>query len=686
MVSVVTLSSQAANPLMSKFKTLHQTAPFEDVRIEHFLPAFEKGFQLENAEIAKITSNKAAPTFANTIEALEHCGEMLNRTASVFSTLLNNESNDQLMELSQKITAMYSEHSNNIVLNEALFQRIEAVYKQRESLNLTIEQKQLLENTFQSFLRSGATLKGQDREKYRELSTKLSQLTLNFGQNTLKSTNAFTKHFTDQAQLKGLPENALAIAAEKAKAKGLEGWIFDLTAPSYSAIQKYADDRALRQEFYIAYMQRATQGEYNNQPIIKEIVNTRLEIARLLGYNDYASYALERKMAKNSAGVYQLLDQLRDAYLPVAKQEVAEVQGFAIAYENNYQSLQAWDWSYYSNKLKDMKYKLNDEMLRPYFELENVKKGVFGLATNLYGLTFKKNDKIQVWHKDVDAYEVFDQDGSFLAVLYTDFFPRSGKSQGAWMSDIRSQQKINGKDQRPHITLTMNFTPATAEKPSLLTFSELTTFLHEFGHGIHGMLSDVNYASLSCTNVFRDFVELPSQIMENWACEKEFLDGFAVHYQTGEKIPMELIEKIKAADNFNAGYLCVRQLSFGYMDMAWHTLTQAFDGSAIDFENQASKCVQVLPVYPDCCMSASFGHLFSGGYAAGYYGYKWAEVLDADAYEYYTEKAVFDKERAASFRENILSKGGTEDPMVLYVRFRHQEPSIDALLRRNGIK
>jgi peptidyl-dipeptidase Dcp len=409
-------------------------------------------------------------------------------------------------------------------------------------------------------------------------------------------------------------------------------------------------------------------------------------MAKLFGYTDYASYVLRRRMTKNPETVYGLLDQLREAYLPAGQRELSALQGFALGYEKEYIKLEAWDWSYYSQKLKDLQFDLNDEMLKPYFKLENVIDGVFGLANKLYGLRFERNDKIQVWHKDVTAYEVFDKDGSFLAVLYTDFHPRSSKRSGAWMSDIKAQHKIKNKDVRPHITLTTNFTPPTAEKPSLLTFDEVTTFLHEFGHALHGMLSSTTYASLAGTNVYRDFVELPSQIMENWATKQEFLNTFAVHYQSGEKIPAELIEKIVAADNFNVGYGCLRQLSFGYLDMAWHSLQKPFEGDVRQFENQAWSSVILLHQPMEACMSTSFSHIFSGGYAAGYYGYKWAEVLDADAFEFFTEKDVFDTQRAASFRENILSKGGTEDPSELYLRFRGREPRIDALLKRNGIE
>ncbi|HNZ80496.1 MAG: M3 family metallopeptidase [Bacteroidales bacterium] len=686
MTALTVIGLQGSNPFLGKYKTLHETAPFREVKIEHILPAYQEAIRRHDNEIQKITANKEPASFANTIEALERSGELLDKISAVYYTLLNNQTCDELMNLSQQISPLLSEHHNNIVLNDALYQRIKTVYDNRENLNLNTEQSRLLWETYMDFLDSGATLEGADREKYRELSTKLSQLSLNFGQNVLKATNAYSKVFTDKTLLSGIPEDVLSIAAEKAKAKGLEGWLFDLTAPSYGAFLKYADNRELREEMYRAYMGRGLDGEFNNQPIIRDIVNARLEMAGLFGYPDYASYVLRRRMTKNSETVYGLLDQLREAYLPLGQRELSALQGFALGYEKNFIKLEAWDWSYYSQKLKDLQFNLNDEMLKPYFKLDNVIEGVFGLATKLYGLSFKKNNKIQVWHEEVTAYEVFDKDGSFLAVLYTDFHPRASKRSGAWMSYIKAQHKIKNKDIRPHITLSTNFTPSTSEKPSLLTFDEVTTFLHEFGHALHGMLSNTTYASLSGTNVYRDFVELPSQIMENWGTKQEFLNTFAVHYQSGEQIPAKLIEKIIAADNFNVGYACLRQLSFGYLDMAWHGLQKPFDGDVRQFENQAWSSVILLPQPGEACMSTSFNHIFSGGYAAGYYGYKWAEVLDADAFEYFTENDVFDTERAASFRENILSRGGTEDPMELYLKFRGREPRIDALLKRNGIK
>jgi peptidyl-dipeptidase Dcp len=679
------ISAEAANPFFTAYKTPHQTFPFDKVKIEHFMPAFEKGFAQQDAEIEKITANKAIPDFENTILALEYSGALLHDVTAVFYTLTGSENNDELMALASKVAEMYAEHSNKINLNEALFARVKTVYDQRQILTLATDQKKLLEDTYEGFVRSGAALQGADREKYRELSVRLSSLTETFHQHSLKSTNAWEKLITDKTLLKGLPEDQLAAAAFKAKEKGQQGWLFDLSAPSYTSIMKYADNRDLRYEIYHAYNTRATSGELDNRPVIRDIVNTRRQISVLLGKSSYAEYALSRRMAETPAAVYALLDKLADAYKPVAKAEVAAVQGFAIGLEGKDVQIEPWDWSYYSEKLKSAQFNINDEILRPYFKLENVQKGVFGLATQLYGITFRKNPKIPTWNKEVEAWEVFDKDGSYLAVLYTDFHPRKGKRQGAWMNDMNEQYRFGGKDYRPQVSITMNFTKATDTKPSLLTYDEVTTFLHEFGHSLHGMFSDVNYRSQAGTNVYRDFVELPSQVMENWASEKEFLDEFAVHYQTGEKIPFELVQRIKAADNFNVGYLCMRQLSFGYLDMAWHGLKEDFNGDVYQFEREAWAKAIVLPQPQDCVMSTAFDHIFSGGYAAGYYSYKWAEVLDADAYAWLTRHKVFDAEAAASFRQNVLSKGGTENPMALYKRFRGQEPGIEALLHRNGI-
>lgn len=688
MTAIVTGATMvsAANPFfVKKYNTPHETLPFDKVKLEHFMPAFEKGFSQQEKEITKIVTNKEKPDFKNTIEALERSGALLHDVSAVFYTLTGSENNDELMELSSKVTVLQTEHSNKINMNEKLFERVKFVYENRASLKLNIEEAKLLENTYDGFVRSGASLKGKDRDKFMELSLKLSSLNEKFAQNSLRATNKYEKIVTEKALLEGFPEDALAMAEAKAKAKNKTGWLFDLSAPSYSSLMKYAKNRDLRKEVYMAYNTRAIEGEFDNRGVITDIVNTRRQLAELLGYNSYAQYAIKKRMAETPENVYDFLEKLRASYLPVAKAEVAAVQGFITGMEGKYIKLEPWDWSYYSEKLKQASFNVSDELLRPYFKLENVINGVFGLSTKLYGLTFKENSKIPTWNKEVKAWEVFDKDGKYLSVLYTDFHPRKTKRAGAWMSDVNEQYKLNGKDVRPHISITMNFTPSTAEKPSLLTFDEVTTFLHEFGHALHGMLSDVNYRGLSGTNVYRDFVELPSQVMENWASEKQFLDEFAVHYKTGEKIPAELIEKIKAAENFNIAYACMRQLSFGYLDMAWHSLKNDFKGDVLSFENEAWKKALVIPQTEGTFMSSTFGHLFSGGYAAGYYSYKWAEVLDADAYDWFVKNKVFDTEKADSFRKNILSKGGTEHPMVLYKRFRGQEPSIESLLKRNGI-
>lgn len=678
---------QAQNPFFSAYKTPYDTPPFKKIKNEHYEPAIEKGIAEHQAEINKIVMIRAVPTFENTIVPLEESGKLLSRVTSVFFNLLSSESNDEMMEIAQRIQPKLSEHSNSITLNEGLFQKVKAVYDKRLESNLTPEQIRLVEKTYRGFENSGATLVGKDRDTYKELSTKLSQLTLDFGQNSLKESNKFEMLLTDEADLAGLPQMVKDAAAAKAKAKGKEGYMFDLSAPSYIAFMKYSTRRDLRQKLYMAYNTKCVAGgEFDNQENVKEIAKTRMQIANLLGYPDYATYTLRNKMAKDKEHVYGLLDDLFSAYAQAAREDVKMVEGFAVGMEGKAIDLQPWDWSFYSEKLKDAKYSVSDELVRPYFELENVKKGVFGLATDLYGITFKKNTKIQVYHPEVEAFDVLDENGNFLAVLYTDFHPREGKRQGAWMSEFKGQYVEKGKDSRPFVTIVMNFTRPTETEPALLTFDEVETFLHEFGHALHGMLTKCTYETLSGTNVLHDFVELPSQIMENWLTEKEYLDKFAVHYKTGEKIPADLVKKLVDAANYNAGYLCYRQLSFGYLDMAWHTLEQPYTGDVISFERKAMDKTALLPVVEGTNMSTSFSHIFAGGYAAGYYGYKWAEVLDADAFALFKQTGIFNKDTARSFRENILEKGNTEEPMTLYVKFRGQEPTVNALLERNGIK
>ena len=598
------------------------------------------------------------------------------------------ETCDELDAIAEKLMPELSEHANNISLNEKLFDRIKQVYQQKDRLTLTQEEQRLLEKTYDGFQRNGANLSEKDKETYRNLSMELSSLTLKFSQNHLKETNKYELVLTDEADLEGLPESTREAAALTAKEKGKEGWGITLQAPSYVPFMKYSKRRDLRKQLYLAYNTQCTHDdEFNNEEIVKKLVNLRMQIAQLLGFTDYADYVLRKRMAEDSTHVYKLLNDLLEAYTPKALQEVEEIKQLACKQEGTDFQLMPWDFSYYAEMLKEQKYALNEEELRPYFELEQVKQGVFGLATKLYGITFKENKDIPVYHPDVQAYEVFDRDGSYLAVLYTDFHPRAGKRSGAWMTSYKEQWiESDGTNSRPHVSVTMNFTKPTAEKPALLTFSEVNTFLHEFGHALHGMFANTRFQCMSGTNVYWDFVELPSQIMENFAIEKEFLNTFARHYQTGEPIPETLIQRIIDASNFNVAYACLRQVSFGLLDMAWYTRQTPFEGDVKAYEKEAWKKAQVLPQPEETCMSVQFGHIMSGGYSAGYYSYKWAEVLDADAFSVFKEKGIFNTDVARSFRENILSKGGTEHPMTLYKRFRGQEPTIDALLKRNDIK
>lgn len=676
------------NPLLSAYKTPFGTPPFDKIKTEHYEPAFDEGIKQLDEEVKRIANNPEPATFENTIVALERSGQLLSKVSSAFFNVLSAEANDEMMEISQKVSPKLSESSNNIFLNEKLFNRVKTVYDKRDQLNLSTEDAKLLEDTYTSFQNQGATLNDADKEKYRKLSTDLSVLSLTFDQNSLKDQNRYELLITDEKELAGLPEGIREAAETRAKEKGKTGWLFNLSAPSYGPFMKYADSRNLREKLYREFMSVGNKGdEYDNKEIIRQIVNKRLEVAKLFGCKTFADYQLKHTMAKTPNQVYKLLNQLLDAYKPAAMQEYNRVYGFAVGSTQTDLRPMPWDWSYYSEKLKDIQFKINDEMTRPYFELNHVRESVFGLATQLYGITFKKNDKIPVYHPEVETYEVYDENGQFLSVLYTDFHPRDGKQSGAWMNSIRSQYKdAKGKDHRPQIVIVMNFTRPTANKPSLLSFDEVNTLLHEFGHALHGMFASGTYASLSGTSVYRDFVELPSQIMENWLTEKEFLDQIAIHYETGEKIPQEMVQKLIDASNFNAGYLCCRQLSFGFLDMAWHTIDKPFEGDVTAFEKQAWAPTVIVPEVSGALMSSSFGHIFSGGYAAGYYGYKWAEVLDADAFAAFKAGGIFNKEIARSFRDNVLSKGGTEDPAVLYKRFRGQEPTIDALLIRNGIK
>lgn len=673
------------NPFLTDIPTLHDTIPFHLIRTEHFEPAIQQGMEKQNQEIEAIIHQTDEPDFENTIVALEKSGELLNRVTTVFGNLLSAETSDEMQTIAEKVMPLLSEHNNNITLNEKLFARIKAVHETTNQEEMTPEDRMLLQNTYDGFIRSGANLNTEQKKRFRQLSSELSVLTLRFSQNNLKETNAYELALPLD-QLEGLPESALNAYAQTAKEKGKEGYIVTLQAPSFIPFMKYCRNRELRKELYMAYNTQCTHdNEYNNLEIVKRLVNLRLERAQLLGFRTAADYVLTRRMAENSDRVYQLLNQLLEAYTPTAHQEVAEVQALAKELEGNDFELMPWDWAYYSEKLKEKKFNLNEEALRPYFELNRVIGGVFGLATKLYGITFQVNKDIPVYHPDVTAYEVFDKDGSFLAVLYTDFHPRASKRSGAWMTSYKEQWKDEKGNSRPHVSVTMNFTKPSDSQPALLTFSEVNTFLHEFGHALHGMFANTTYQSLSGTNVYWDFVELPSQIMENFAIEKEFLNTFAKHYETGENIPEEMIQRLVDASNFNVAYACLRQLSFGLLDMAWYTRTEPFEGDVRAYEKQAWSQAQVLPSCEETCMTVQFSHIMAGGYSAGYYSYKWAEVLDADAFSLFQEKGIFNPETANSFRENVLSKGGTEHPMVLYKRFRGQEPGIDALLKRNGI-
>ena len=680
--------AQGQNPFFEKYNTPHGTVPFNKIKNEHFEPAIFEGIKKHQQEVDAITNNKKKPTFENTIVAYEQSGALLDRVLTVFYNLRSAETNDDLQVIAEKMVAPLSEHQNNISLDEKLFQRVKVIYDQKDKLKLNNEQLVLLDKIYKGFVRNGANLNEQQKEKYRELTQKLGMLGLKYGENNLKETNNYQLLITDKAQLAGLPESAIEGAAHTAQEKGIEGWIFTLHAPSYVPFLKYADNRELREQLYMAYNTKCTlDNEYNNLGIVKDIVNTELEIVQLLGYNTYAEYTLENRMAKNSDSVYKLLNNLLEAYTPTALQELAEVQEMARQTEGQDFVVMPWDWGYFSNKLKNQKFNFDEELLRPYFELSNVKNGVFGLATKLYGITFEENTAIPVYHEDVKAYDVFDKDGSFLSVLYTDFHPRAGKRSGAWMTSFKEQWKDEktGENSRPHITIVMNFTKPTADKPALLTFDEVNTFLHEFGHALHGMFANTTYQTLSGTSVYRDFVELPSQLMENFLIEKDYLNTFAKHYQTGELLPNEMIQRIVDASNFNVGYMCLRQVSFGLLDMSWYTIDKPFTGDVENFEREAWAKAQVLPVIDGTCMSTQFGHIFAGGYAAGYYSYKWAEVLDADAFSLFKEKGIFNQEVAQAFRDHILSQGGTKHPMELYKSFRGQEPSINALLIRNGI-
>lgn len=677
---------EAENPLVKEWNTPFQTPPFNSIKTEHYKPAMLYAIEQAKQEVNAIIVNRARPDFENTIVALERAGGLLNRISGVFFNINECMTSDQLQQIYMEIIPDLTAYGNDVSMNPLLFAKVKEVYDQRDDIALTTEQRMLLEKTYKSFIRSGALLEGAAKEEYRKVSEELSMLTNQYQMNVLAEQNAFFLNITNKKDLAGLPDYVIAAAREEAKARKQKGWTFTLQYPSFSPFMQYADNRDLREKMWRASAFEANNNnDKDNKEIARKIANLRLRMAQLLGYSSYAEYALEERMAQNPQTVNKFINDLFEASMPFAEKEVKEVQDYANAHGFVGQ-IQRWDFSYWSEKLKNDKYAMDPSMFKPYFKLENVKKGVFDLADRLYNIEFRENKQIEKYHPDVTVYEVYDKaDGKFLAVLYMDFFPRESKRSGAWMTAFREQYiDENGNDVRPLIQLVCNFTKPTSKEPSLLTFDEVNTFLHEFGHCLHGIFASGTYQSISGTSVYRDFVELPSQIMENFATEKEFLDMFAVHYKTGEKIPQELIDKLIASQRYLAGYMSVRQLSFGMIDMAWHTITSPYTGDVIAMEKNAIAKTELMPVVENSVMTTSFGHIFAGGYAAGYYGYKWAEVLDADAFAAFKEKGIFNREVSTSFRKNILSQGGKKHPMELYKAFRGHEPTNEALLRRCG--
>lgn len=679
------LSCKMENPLLTESKLPFGAPQFDKIRNEHYMPAFEQGIAEAKAEIDAIANNPEAPTFENTIEAMEYSGETLDRVSSIFYNLMEADVNEQMQQIAEEVAPMLNDYSMYVSLNEKLFERVKAVYEQRDSLALEKDQLKLLENTYRSFTRNGANLQGEDREKYSRISEELSLTTLAFQKNLLAATNAYVLNITDSTKLDGLPAYVVDAAAESAAEKGLEGWAFTLDYPSYSPFMKYCNDRELRRQMYMAYGSRAVGGEYSNCENVSKIIDLRIQSAQLLGYRTYADYALEVRMAKDAGTVNKFLADLMNPSLPYARADVKMVEDFARKNGFEGDRLMGWDFSYWSEKLQKAEYDLSEELLKPYFKLENCIDAVFDLAHRLYGINFKIREDIPGYHKDVKVYEVTDEDGSHLALFYADFFPRPSKRGGAWMTEFRGQSIKDGVERRPFISIVTNFSKPTASTPSLITHYEFTTFLHEFGHALHGMLAEGRYGSLTGTSVARDFVELPSQIMENWGYEPEYLNTFAKHYQTGESIPMELIDKIVASKNYLSGYFQVRQLHFGLLDMAWHSLESLPQTDPVSFEKAALKPYEVMPGVAETAISPGFSHIFAGGYAAGYYSYKWAEVLEADAFSLFQEKGIFNTEVSHSFRENILSRGGSEDAAVLYRNFRGHDPEPEALMKKLGL-
>ena len=675
------------NIFFKPFRTMGGAVPFDRITTADYEPAIREGIKQHDAEVKAIAGNEAEATFENTIVALDRAGDMLNRVLGVFYPMLSANADDELLAISERMAPVLSEHFNSITLNEQLWQRVKYVHDHFDAAHHDVEDQMLMRETYDGFVRSGANLQGEDRERYRRLSKHLSELTLKFDQNALKETPRY-ELWLNKDDLAGLPESALDTFKQAAKDKGRDSeWLVTLDAPSYGPFMKYSDRRDLRENIYKMYNRQCTEGDYCNLDVLRDIANTRLEIARLMGCKTFAEYKLQHTMAQTPANVYDMLNQLRDAYLPVERSEMQRLTEFASQVEGKPVQLMPWDYAYYSNKEKDSMFDINDELLRPYFELGAVTRGVFGFAKRMYGLQFTPNHDAQVFHPEVEVFDVTDEDGKAVGMLYLDFFPRATKQSGAWMTSFREQYiDENGNDVRPLVTLTMNFTRPTDTKPSLLTVREVETFMHEFGHALHQLLSRCKYQSLSGTNVYRDFVEVPSQFNENYVYEREFLDSFARHYQTGEPVPQELIDRLIASSQYGAAYACVRQLGFGFIDMAWHGITEPYEGDDYEFEHMAVKDVQAFEPVEGCIMSPQFTHIFSGGYAAGYYGYKWAEMIECDAFDKFKSDGIFNHDTARSWVDNVLSRGGTEAPMTLYKRFRGTEPTIDAMMCRDGIQ
>ena len=678
-------SCKMENPLLTESKAPFGAPEFDKIKTEHYLPAFEEGIKEGKAEIDAIVANPDEPTFENTIEAMEHAGSKLNKVAGIFYNLMEAHTSDEMQAIAEQVAPMLTEYSMYSSLNAPLFERVKAVYEKRNELGLDKDQMILLEDNYKGFVRGGANLSEEDKAVYSKLAEELSLATLQFSKNVLAATNAYTLHLTDSADLAGLPEYAKVMGAETAKEKGLEGWAFTLDYPSYGPFMKYSTVRHLREDMWKAYNSRALGGEFDNSDVVKKIVDLRIKTANILGYETWADYQLEERMAKDRNTVNEFISQLLEPSMEFAKKDVESVFNYAKKNGFDGDRLMPWDFSFWSERYQEAEYSLNAEELKPYFRLENCIDAVFSLANRLYGLEFVELDNVPVYHEDVKVYEVKDADGRHMALFYADFFPRASKRGGAWMTEFRGQSIKNGVEYRPFISTVMNFTKPTADTPSLITHDEFTTFLHEFGHALHGILAEGRYESLTGTNVPRDFVELPSQILENWGYEPEYLNSFAKHYETGEPIPAELIEKIVAAKNYLAGYGQVRQLHFGYLDMNWHSLTSVPEMSVIDFEQSVLAPYETLPAVADTGFSTSFSHIFSGGYSAGYYSYKWAEVLEADAFSLFKEKGIFNQEVAKSFRDNVLSKGGTEEASELYRNFRGHDPQPQALMEKLGL-